>query len=77
VAGKPVTLYLDLDVIDSAKSEAAREGISLSAYANRRLATGRRAWSADLLELLGSLGNEPLEAPEELPWETDSDRDFV
>jgi len=75
--GRPVTLYLDHDVIDEARAEAAREGISLSAYANRRLATGRRPWPTSLPGLLGSLTDEPLEAPKELPWDADADREFL
>ena len=74
MAGRPVTLYLDDVVIDEAKTEAAREGISLSAYANRRLATGRRSWPVNVLSLLGALGEEPLEEPEELPWDADVER---
>jgi len=72
-----VTLYLEHDVIDEARFEAAREGISFSAYANRRLATGLRPWPASLLGLLGSVKDEPLEAPEELPWEADSPRESL
>ncbi|MDR3360531.1 MAG: hypothetical protein LBO20_07800 [Bifidobacteriaceae bacterium] len=74
MSGRPVTLYLDEDVIGQAKAEAARAGLSLSAYANRRLANSRRPWPDDVLKLLGSLKDEALEAPEELPWEADSDR---
>jgi len=77
MAGRPVTLYLNEDVIATAKAEAAREGISLSAYANRRLGPGRQAWPASLLGLLGTLADEPLDLPEELPWLADSGREFL
>ncbi|MDR2379860.1 MAG: hypothetical protein LBE08_01565 [Bifidobacteriaceae bacterium] len=74
MAGRAVTLYLDQTVIDAAKAAATRQGLSLSAYANLRLAPGRRPWPAPVVNLLGSLASEPLEAPEELPWAADSAR---
>ena len=77
MAGRAITLYLDEDTITEAKSEAAREGISLSEYARRRLASGRRTWPESLLDLLGSLKQVPLEAPTELSWEMDSGRGLL
>ncbi|MDR1710792.1 MAG: hypothetical protein LBR58_02885 [Propionibacteriaceae bacterium] len=74
MAGKAVTYYLDEQVIQNVKDQAAQEGISASAYANRRLASSRRPWPETMLALLGSLGGEPLEEPEELPWEADLPR---
>jgi hypothetical protein len=52
-------------VIDAAKVAATREGLSLSAFANQRLTLKRRLWPTPLLDLLGSLRDEPLEAPNE------------
>ena len=77
MTGRPVTLYLDEAVIDAAKAEAAREGVSLSAYANRRLATRRQPWPDTVLRLFGSLKDKPFEAPEELPWSADSGREHL
>ncbi|MDR0592956.1 MAG: hypothetical protein LBG60_06815 [Bifidobacteriaceae bacterium] len=74
MAGKAVTLYLDEGVIEAARSAAGREGLSLSAYTNRRLVEGLKPWPSGLADLLGSLADEPLEAPPELDWETDSPR---
>ncbi|MDR0627753.1 MAG: hypothetical protein LBG11_10975 [Bifidobacteriaceae bacterium] len=74
MAGKAVTLYLDERVLDGAKAGAAQRGLSLSAYVNQRLALERRPWPDDVLGLLGSLKDEPLEVPEELPWDADSNR---
>ena len=72
MAGRAITLYLDEAVITAARSEAGREGLSLSAYANRALAERLKPWPTGLADLLGSLADEPLEAPEELAWEADS-----
>lgn len=71
-----LSLYLDEAEMDSLRSNAASEGVSLSRYARNALKESERtnAWSSSFLSTFGAVGDETFKAPAEIPWSLDAKR---
>ena len=73
--GKPVSLYLDEDVIAVYEAEAARRETSLSRYVNDtlRAAEGQR-WPLGFFDLFGGVEDSGFTRPEQPPVSADVPR---
>ena len=70
-----VCLYLDDNVQEMIKIRAKERGSSVSSYVNEILKrVNEDRPPKELLELMGSWENDPMEEPEELPWSLDIKR---
>jgi len=70
-----ICLYLDDDVQEITKIRAKERGSSMSSYVNEILKRNNEDRPpVELLKLLGSWEDDPLEEPEELPWSLDIER---
>jgi hypothetical protein len=64
-----VSLYLDQDVLDTARLNARSEGISLSKYVTHALARNAdSSWPHGYWELFGALTDESFVYPEDVPF---------
>jgi hypothetical protein len=60
------------------KTKAKEQGVSISKYVNDSM---RKSiddnWPEELFELWGSCKDDPVEEPEEIPWELNIKRDKI
>ena len=67
-----VSLYIDPKLYMELKSKAKEKGTSLSSFVSEALKEKLDdSWPEGYFDLLGSLKDDPLEIPGELPWESD------
>ena len=73
-----ICLYLDDDVQEMTKIRAKERGSSVSSYVNEVLRrNNENSPPEELLKLLGSWKDDPMEEPEELPWSMDIERKIL
>jgi len=71
-----VSVYLNKEVYDKARSRAKEKGTSLSGYISNVLTERINGWPEGYFELIGSLYDDadPIKLPEKLPWELNAPR---
>lgn len=73
-----LSLYLDDETMANLRVDAAREGTSLSKYANKviRERSALHGWPEDYWNLFGSLEDDSFKAPAELASSLDRPREW-
>jgi len=70
-----VSLYIENEVLDSARRSARFENISLSKYVSRVLARSmKQGWPEGYWELFGALGDDSFVCPEDTPFDRVSEQ---
>ena len=71
-----ISLYMNGDLYEKVRSQAKEKGMSMSGYVRCVLNENFNGWPKSFLDTyFGAMKNDPLEEPEELPWESDAHRD--
>ena len=71
-----LSLYLNEKEMRDLRTQATREGVSLSHYARNVLNKNNEtnSWSKSFLCTFGAIEDESFTVPNEIPWELDSKR---
>ena len=70
-----MSLYIDQDLYAELMFKAKEKEMSLSSFVSEVLKEHLDdSWPEDFLEVFGSLEDDPMEIPEELPWSLDVKR---
>ena len=71
-----ISVYVSKDFYEKVRSEAKWREKSMSSFVGRILREHfGDYWSEDFLEVFGSLEDDPMNVPEELPWSLDCPRE--
>jgi len=65
--------YLD-EIIQETTKIKRKRGLSMSNHINKTLKKSNEDRPPELMKLLGSWENDPMEVPEDLPWSLDIKR---
>ena len=73
-----LSVYIEEALNEELRSKAKEKGMSLSSFVSEALKGHMDDnWPEDFSEGFGSLEDDPMEAPEELPWSSDVKRDVL
>ena len=73
-----VSVYIEEALNEELRSKAKKKEMSLSSFVSEALKGYMDdKWPEDFLEVFGSLEDDPMEIPEELPWSSDVKRDVL